>query len=95
MPKTNPGRYTDPARATRTRAEAARLLGVAEGTVSRMVENGELDGIQAASRLLVTVASLEKRLGRPIAELEAPLSPGRFAAPLAAMVSPERAPNST
>ena len=60
-----------------------------------MVEKGELDGIQAASRLLVTVASLEKRLGRRIAELEAPLSLGSFADPLAAVVSPPRAPGST
>jgi hypothetical protein len=71
MPKVSPSRFSDPRRATRTRQEAARLIGCAPNTVTIMVLKGQLASIEAGNRQLVTVSSLEALLGRPISELEA------------------------
>lgn len=70
MPKTSPARYSDPKRATRTRTETARIIGCAPNTITGMVKAGDLCAVAAGNRLLITVASIEAKLGRPIAELE-------------------------
>ncbi len=73
MPRTNPARYLDPLRATRTRQESARLIGCGDNKVTELFETGVLTVVRIGNRDLATVVSLEKLLGRPIAELEAPL----------------------
>jgi excisionase family DNA binding protein len=58
-------------RGTRTIAEAAKLLGCSYASVSILLEKGELPFIQVGNRRLPTVAGLEAKLGKPVAELEA------------------------
>jgi excisionase family DNA binding protein len=71
MPRTNPARYSDPLRGTRTIREAARLVGCSDTKVLELIHAGELQAITVGNRRLPTVTSLERLLGRSIAELEA------------------------
>lgn len=71
MPPTDPRRYTDPLRGTRTKQEAARLVGCGDAKIGELLEAGLLDFIPVGNRQLITTASLERLLGRPLAELEA------------------------
>lgn len=73
MPRTRPERYSDPIRATRTRAETARLVGCGINRVDTLIENGTLQAVEVGNRKLPTVVSIENLLGRSIQELEAPL----------------------
>jgi hypothetical protein len=73
MPRTNPARYTDPLRGTRTRQEAARLIGCGVIKVDELIARGILYAVPVGNRNLPTVASLERLLGRSITEMEAPL----------------------
>jgi excisionase family DNA binding protein len=75
MPRTNPARYSDPLRGTRTRQEAARLIGCGVVKVDQLIDRGSLDAILVGNRRLVPVPALERLLGRPITEMEAPLRP--------------------
>jgi hypothetical protein len=70
MPRIDPGRYVDPLRATRTKREVGRLIGCGEPKVDELLDNGTLDFVQIGNRRQVTVASIEKLLGKPIEELE-------------------------
>jgi hypothetical protein len=80
MPRTNPARYTDPARGTRTIQESARLIGCGTHAVTELIDDDVLQAVPIGNRRLPTVASLERLLGRPIRELEAALSEGSAAA---------------
>jgi hypothetical protein len=71
MPATNPARYTDPLRATRTRQEAARVVGCGDAKITELVEAHLLDVVPVGNRQLITTASLEKLIGQPLAGLEA------------------------
>ena len=73
MPRTRPERYSDPLRNTRTRGETSRLLGCSINRVDPLIENHVLSAVTIGNRRLITVPSIEKLLGRPINELEAPL----------------------
>jgi hypothetical protein len=73
MPRTNPGRYVDPVRATRTKVETARLLGCGRDAVDELMDNETLTFVQVGNRRLPTVVSIEQVLGRSIEQLEAPL----------------------
>jgi hypothetical protein len=73
MPRTNPARYTDPIRGTRTKLETGRLLGCGGSKVDELIENGVLQAVQIGNRKQPTVASIEKLLGKRIEELEARL----------------------
>jgi hypothetical protein len=73
MPRTDPARYTDPLRATRTTQETARLAGCGVAGVVKLIDLDLLTAIYNGNRRLVTVVSIEKLLGRPIHELEAAL----------------------
>jgi hypothetical protein len=81
MPRTNPQRYSDPLRGTRTKPETARMLGCSPVQVDKLMEKQVLDYVEIGNRKLPTVASIEKLLGRPIAELEAPLRDAASAPP--------------
>jgi excisionase family DNA binding protein len=70
MPPTNPARYRDPVRATRTKREAARLLGCGAVKVTELIEDGTLQAVKIGNRAQPTVASIERVLGKPIEELE-------------------------
>ena len=70
MPRTNPARYTDPMRNTRTRAEAARLIGCGTVSVSKLVQVGTLEAVKAGNRTLILKASLETLLGAPLDRFE-------------------------
>jgi excisionase family DNA binding protein len=74
MPKTNPKRYTDPVRATRSIKESARLFGCGEPKVIELVENGTLKAVRIGNRTQPTVSSIEAVLGKPIEELERTLT---------------------
>jgi hypothetical protein len=76
MPRTNPARYTDPLRATRTRHESARLIGCGANKVDVLIARGDLQAVLIGNRQQPTVASLEKLLGRTTTDLEAPLKAG-------------------
>jgi hypothetical protein len=71
MPVTDPKRYTDPLRGTRTKQEAARLVGCGDAKIDELEAAGLLTVIPVGNRRLITTASLEKLLGQPLAELEA------------------------
>lgn len=71
VPRTNPARYSDPMRGTRTIRESARLIGCGDAKVGDLIDRGDLQAISIGNRRLTTVTSLERLLGRPIAELEA------------------------
>jgi excisionase family DNA binding protein len=70
MPRTNPARYKDPVRATRTTQETARLLGCGAVKVIELIEDGTLQAVKVGNRRQPTVASIERVLGKPIEELE-------------------------
>jgi hypothetical protein len=70
MPRTNPARYSDPVRGTRTRAETGRLVGCGGLKVDALMDSRILDFVQVGNRRQPTVASIEKLLGKPIEELE-------------------------
>jgi hypothetical protein len=76
MPKTKATRYRDPLRAVRTPEETCRLFGVGIDMIREMAEKKIVDAIMAGNRMLITVASIERQLGKPIEELEAPLRAG-------------------
>src|SRR5215469_4171353 len=71
MPPTDPRRYSDPRRGTRTRQETGRLVGCSTLKVDELVDNRILDAIPVGNRRLITVVSIERLLGRAVAELEA------------------------
>jgi hypothetical protein len=73
MPRTNPDRYVDPLRATRTIAETGRLIGCGAAKVSELICNNFLQAVRVGNRRLPTVASIETLLGKPIGELEGAL----------------------
>jgi excisionase family DNA binding protein len=70
MPRTDPRRYTDPVRATRTKQETARLFGCGSPKVDELIADGVITAIRIGNRWQPTVASIEKSLGKPIEELE-------------------------
>jgi hypothetical protein len=70
MPRTNPDRYVDPARNTRTLAETGRLVGCGTVKVVELIRSNVLQAVQVGNRKLTTVASIETLLGKPIDELE-------------------------
>ena len=76
MPRTNPQRYSDPIRGTRTKEETGRLFGCSPTQIGKKMDNREIDFVQVGNRRLPTVASIERALGRSIFELEAPLRTG-------------------
>jgi excisionase family DNA binding protein len=72
-------------RGTRTLQEAGRLIGCGDVKVIELIDRGDLQAIRVGNRRLVTVASLERLLGRSLAELEAePTSTPRASLPPAA-----------
>jgi hypothetical protein len=73
VPRTDPRRYTDPVRGVRTRQETSRLCGCGVVAVDQLMDDGILGFVQIGNRRLPTVASIERLLGKTIAELEAPL----------------------
>jgi hypothetical protein len=70
MPRTNPARYIDPLRATRTLEESGRLIGCGSAKVIELVDAGTLPAVRIGNRRQPTVAGLERLLGKPIEELE-------------------------
>jgi excisionase family DNA binding protein len=64
-------RSRTPVRGTRTIAEAARLFGCSYAAVVSMLDRGELPHIAAGNRRLIPIASIEAKLGKSVAELEA------------------------
>ena len=72
MPRTDPARYRNPWRATRTIQEAAALIGCGDAAVKELIREQKLKAVAIGNRLQPTVASLEELLGKPIAQLEQP-----------------------
>jgi hypothetical protein len=71
VPRVKLGRYSDPLRSTRTRAESSRLIGCGASSVDELMDRGVLSFVEFGNRRQPTVASLERLLGSPIAEIEA------------------------
>ncbi len=74
MPRTNPARYVDPVRGTRTIRETGRLVGCGSAKVYELIETSVLQAVRVGNRQQPTVASIELLLGKPIEELERALS---------------------
>jgi excisionase family DNA binding protein len=70
MPRTDPSRYVDPVRATRTLKEAARLVGCGDLKIVELIKDRTLPAVRIGNRWQPTVAGLEVLLGKPIEELE-------------------------
>jgi hypothetical protein len=70
MPRTNPARYSDKVRNTRTLQETGRLIGCGDQKVIELIENGTLQAVMIGNRRQPTVASIERLLGKPIEQLE-------------------------
>jgi hypothetical protein len=47
-----------------SRRDAGRVLGIHERSIDRLVKAGELDAINLGSRVVITAASIDKRLSR-------------------------------
>jgi hypothetical protein len=91
MPKTNPARYADPVRATRTKQETARLVGCGDLKIDELMDSDILQFVQVGNRRQPTVASIERLLGKPIEQLERHLVMQAVAAPTAPKIREDTA----
>lgn len=62
--------HRDPLRQTRTTTEVGRIFGWPQHAVRQAAREGQFEYIMIGNRMYLLVTSIEKKIGRPLAEIE-------------------------